>query len=407
LHDNSYDHHSDLGVAGRDEGDAMTAQDRVHDAQTGELSEPARVPLAGPLTPYVTTIAIFVLSIVSWWLLGDAKWSIIGAEAPVVSCVLFWTILGFIFTGFTFGNWPFSTLPQPLSGVVQVVVNVAIGFVMTFVFTRVIGSWDPTFSADAPGGVGYTASAFIVLIGFYAYTLAAANWGGYPFENVAAPLASVAQFFLAAFITVVGVVLIVYPNFNGQLAPNAPISLVDGLGWVYSSIVIAIVCAMQWQNHPWAAVSNRHLRALAALVVTLGGGYLLAQALEVVVTALAPEGIKSMATFASAAETAQLGVCISLWSLILGLILAPVAAETKLAARGLRTVVVLVLAVVTYLVFTRFFATTVLHFPAVSGDYGGDALAFIDWTILIVLWHAVAFGGHLSTRRALVGARGR
>jgi len=49
-------------------------------------------------------------------------------------------------------------------------------------------------------------------------------------------------------------------------------------------------------------------------------------------------------------------------------------------------------------VFMRFFATSVLHFPAESGKYGGDPLAFIDWMILILLWHAVAFGGHLPTR---------
>jgi AAT family amino acid transporter len=398
----------------------MTAQDHVYETRTTERAgpgepaepggpggpgEPTRVPLAGALTPYLTVVALFAVSIGSWWLLGDAEWSVVGAGAPVVSCVLFWTILGCIFTGFTFGNWPFSLLPQPLAGLAQVAVNLAIGFVMTFVFTRVIGSWDPTFSADAPGGVGYTAAAFIVLIGFYAYTLAAANWGGYPFEGVPAPLASVAQFFLAAFITLIGVVLIVYPNFNAQLAPEAPIPLADGLGWVYSSIVVAIVCAMQWQNLPWAAISHRHLRALAALVVTLGGGYLLGQVLEVAVKALVPEKIESMVTFAAAAETAQLGVCIALWSLIVGLIVAPVVAETPLSVRALRTAVVLVLAVVTYLVFTRFFATAVLHFPAMSGDYGGDALAFMDWTVLIVLWHAVAFGGHLATRKASAGQR--
>jgi len=70
------------------------------------------------------------------------------------------------------------------------------------------------------------------------------------------------------------------------------------------------------------------------------------------------------------------------------------------AGRAVRTLVVAALAAATYVVFNRFFATKVLHFPALKGSYGGDPLAFIDWTILIVLWHAVAFGGHLTTRRA-------
>jgi AAT family amino acid transporter len=372
-----------------------------------EQHVPERVPAFGSATPIVSIIAITLLSVVTWWLLADAEWSLAGASAPVVSCLLFWTILGFIITGFTFGNWPFSKLPQPLSGALQIVTNLVIGVVMTLVFTHGVGSWDPTFSADTPGGAGYTATAFIVLIGFYAYTLAAANWGGYPFEDVAAPLASVAQFFMAAFITLVGVLVLVYPNFNAQLAADAPISLPTALGWTYSSIVVAIVSAMQWGNAPWAWVANRHLRALAAVTVTLGGGFLLMKALEVIVKLLDPGAVVDAATYSATAQTAQLGVCISLCSLLGGLVVAPFTPETSKASSLIRTVAVLVGAVVTYLVFTRFVATTVLHFPEVDGRYGGDALAFIDWMILIALWHAVALGGHFSTRGAPAAGRRR
>jgi AAT family amino acid transporter len=367
--------------------------------QAAHAAEPdPRVPRFGPATPYISVFAIFAVSVGTWWLLADPSWSVTGARAPVVSCLLFWTILGFIFTGFTFGNWPFSQLKQPVAGLAQVAVNLAIGIGMTLFFTRVVGSWDPTFSASTPGGAGYTATAFIVLIGFYAYTVASASWGGYPFESVPAPLASVAQFFLAAFMTLIGVLVLVYPNFNAQLAANAPIALPDALGWAYSSIVIAIVAAMQWQNQAWAFIQNRHARASAALLVTLGGGYLVMQLLKVVVRAVVPSSIEGLPTFSLAVETAELGVCFSLWSLILGLIVAPIEAQTKVASRAARTAIVAVLAIVTYVVFTRFFATSVLHFPAVKDNYGGDPLAFIDWTILFVLWHAVAFGGHLSTK---------
>lgn len=88
-------------------------------------------------------------------------------------------------------------------------VNVMIEVGATLAFTRSADSWDPTFSADTAGGAGYTATAFIVLVGFYAFTLASASGGGYPFESVSAPLASVGQFFVGAFITLVGVVVLV------------------------------------------------------------------------------------------------------------------------------------------------------------------------------------------------------
>ena len=84
------------------------------DALFTESAEPAAtVPRFGTLTPVVVTVAVVLLSVLSWWLLADPKWSPIGASLPAVNAVLFWTILAFIFTGFTFGNWPFSKLGQP------------------------------------------------------------------------------------------------------------------------------------------------------------------------------------------------------------------------------------------------------------------------------------------------------
>lgn len=378
-------------------------------AEPAEPAPPAREPLLGRATPAVAVVAILVVSVVTWWLVGDPRWSVLGARAStaddlarksgIVSCLLFWTIFGHIFTGFTFGNWPFSRLAQPLAGVAQVVVNLAIGVLGTLLFTRGVGSWDPTFAASTPGGAGYTASAFIVLIGFYAYAFASASVGGYPFEEVRAPLASVAQWFMAAMITVVGVVALVYPNFSAALAAGAPVSLPTAAGWVYSSIVIVIVAAMQWQNWPWAAIGNRHLRSLTALVVTLGGGYLLMLVFKALLHVLVPSTIGDAPAFPYALEAAELGVCFSLWSLVFGLIVPPSKMSSVAAGRIVRTVIVAVLAVASYVVFMRFFATSVLHFPATSGRYGGNPLLWMDWTVLLVLWYAVAFGGHLGTRR--------
>jgi amino acid transporter, AAT family len=385
------------------------SEDNASTTEAAPPAEPARVPMFGPATPVVAIVAIFAVSIVTWWLIGDPTWSLSGAKADgsadaatksaIVSCLLFWTIFGHIFTGFTFGNWPFTKLPQPLSGVAQVVVDLIIGILGTLLFTRVVGHWDPTFSAATAGGTGYTAAAFIVLIGFYAYAFASASLGGYPFESVPVPLASVAQWFMAAFITVIGVVWLVYPNFSAALAAHAPVSLPTAAGWVYSSIVIVIVAAMQWQNWPWAGIANRHLRSLAALVVTLGGGYVLMLGFKGLLHGILPGDIKDVAGFPFALEAAELGVCFSLWSLIFGLIVAPSKISSVAVARAVRTVIVAVLAILTYVVFMRFFATTVLHFPATRGNYGGNPLLWMDWTILLVLWYAVAFGGHLGTKR--------
>ncbi|NKQ52238.1 hypothetical protein HFP15_05025 [Amycolatopsis sp. K13G38] len=386
-----------------------TSEDRA-EITAPPAEEELRVPRFGRGTPVVATVGIFAVSVLTWWLIGDPKWSVLGARAgtaddqarksAIVSCLLFWTIFGHIFTGFTFGNWPFSKLRQPIAGICQVVANLVIGVAGTALFTSGVGHWDPTFSAAAPGGAGYLAAAFIVLIGFYAYAFASASLGGYPFESLTAPLASVAQWFAAAFVTVVGVVALVYPNFNAHLAASAPVGLPTTAGWVYSSIVIVIVAAMQWGNWPWGAVASKHLRALTALVVTLGGGYLLMLVLRALLQVIVPGTVKGGATFALDLETAELGVCFSLWSLIVGLVFGPSRLTSTVVARIVRTVVVAVAAIASYLVFMRFFATTALHFPATEGSYGGNPLLWMDWTILIVLWHSVAFGGYLTTRRA-------
>jgi hypothetical protein len=210
----------------------------------------------------------------------------------------------------------------------------------------------------------------------------------------------VAQWLLGAFLTMIGVVALIYPNFNAQLAPNAPVSLPTVTGWIYSSIVIVIMGAMIWGNWPWGGIANRHLRALTALAVSLGGGYLLMLIFQQALRTILPGYVLEAEGFPIALETAQLGVFFAISSLISGLIFTATNTTSVFSSPVVRTVLVTVAAISSYVLFMRFFATTVLHFPAVKGSYGGNPLLWVDWMILLVLWHAVAFGGFMSTRRA-------
>jgi len=380
---------------------AQTGEGVHFEADVGTVEVAEAVPRFGAATAAVITAGIWIVSLLSWWLLADPDWSPVGASQAAVGSLLFWTILAFIFTGFTFGNWPFSKLSQPLAGVAQVAFDVAFAFFAVWLFTFVLGSWDPTFSHAAKGGAGFTAAAFVVLIGFYAYSLVAASWGGYPFEALAQPTAGVSQFFLAAFITMVGTVVLIYPNFSAALAKDAPVSLPTATGWVYCSIVVLLLAAMLWENWPWSMIRNRHLRALGAVVASMGGGYVLFLVFREIVKAVVPGSIKGMNTFALDLEAAQIGVCFSLWSLTWGLVCgAPPKSLGAARNRLARTAIVTVLSVGTYVIFMRVVATKVLHFAAIKGNYGGSPLVWMDWVILVLLWYAVAFGGFLSTRRA-------
>lgn len=310
-------------------------------------SQPAstNVPRFGAATPVVMTLAVIAFSVLSWWLLADPQWSPFGASQPFVDAVLFWTILAFIFTGLTFDNWPFSKLSQPLSGLTQIAADVALGFAATWLFTYVGGSWDPTFSHEAAGGAGFTATALVVLVGFFAYVFAASSWEGYPFEQVPKPLAGTAQWFMAAFIMLVGVVVLIYPNFNAALKVAPPLSLPVATGWVYNSTLVVIVASNLWQNWPWAAIKNRHVRAAAALLGTLGGGLGVYFLFRPIVDALTPGDVKALPGFSTATETAELGVCVVMWALVTGLLFGPSKLKVRAAtARVVRTMVVLILA---------------------------------------------------------------
>ena len=182
----------------------------------------------------------------------------------------------------------------------------------------------------------------------------------------------------------VGVVVLIYPNFNAALAKAPPLALPAGMG-------VQLDGPGDRRRNDLAELAvgagqNRHGRAAAALVVTLGGGIGLYYALRPLVQALTPADIKALPSFSAATQTAELGVCIVMWALVVGLIFGPSKLKRSTAEiRAIRTVVVVALGIATYIVFMRFFATTVLHFPAVKGDYGGSPLTWINWTALIVL----------------------
>jgi amino acid transporter, AAT family len=61
---------------------------------------------------------------------------------------------------------------------------------------------------------------------------------------------------------------------------------------------------------------------------------------------------------------------------------------------AIRTVVTLALACVTYPLCYVVLAPYVLHEPVAAGSLHGDALGFIDWAILWVLWYVLFLGSH-------------
>ena len=59
---------------------------------------------------------------------------------------------------------------------------------------------------------------------------------------------------------------------------------------------------------------------------------------------------------------------------------------------AVRVVVTYVLGVVTYLGYYFVLSGAVLHEPVLTGQMHGDALGFVDWVVLWMLWYVIFFG---------------
>jgi hypothetical protein len=69
--------------------------------------------------------------------------------------------------------------------------------------------------------------------------------------------------------------------------------------------------------------------------------------------------------------------------------------------RVVRTVIVFVLAVATYLLYYHWLGTAVLHEPAMLDSYGGNALIGMDWVTLILFGYVVSFGLYEQSARPI------
>lgn len=338
------------------------------------------------------------ISFLLWYLLIDPKVSLTKLYPQPFGLFLFWSILAAVFLAFCWEMWPLNKLTQPLKGIVSLLVGSAIALIAILLIGFGYGSMDTAFTLR--GGIsapGYTASGMIVLIGFYMWGMLGGNWGHWPWSDLKLeqPVVGLAEFMFGLSLTLIAYLVLIYPNVAvWATQDNVVLPLTIVVGWYYSVIVSCFMTANILDNWPW--VSLFHSRWSQA-IGSFFGNFILGTGiywffLFLLKTWLIPAQVQIKLGDGINSWPAQLGVTFVFWVLVWALMFGNYPNTGRPARdRTVRFVITFVLTLVTFVLYTQWFAVGVLHEPAVSGSFGGDALAFMDWLIYVMLIYVVYF----------------
>ena len=334
---------------------------------------------------------VWVLSVLTWWVLIDPAWSPLHAYPQPYTATMFWTIVSVVWIGFNFEWLGPVRLRQPARGLVAMALSVAIGGTITYLLSHVWGRFDPTFAAAREGGAGYTTGNLVVLFAFFFYVTVAVNWSHWPFAagSVGQPHTGLAEWGVLMVPTVTLFSLFVLPNLATWAVPGtAFISVPTAIGWFYSVIVSVVVTGVICENWPWRrAGSPGRTMALSVVGNVVVGTVLYYVLLAIAKLLMGPANVAALGP-AVTLHAAELGVCWVVWMVTWANAFGNPPGDRGLGATfGIRLGVTFVLGLVTYVLYYFFLAGVVLHEPVAGATLHGDALGFVNLLVLWLLWY--------------------
>lgn len=342
-------------------------------------------------------VVVTALSLGFWYLLIDPVVSPLHTYPFPFEEVLFWAILMVVFLGFNLEFAGFERIAQPWRGLALIVVTVALAVGITALMAT-WGGFDPAFGTGRAEGNGYLTPALYVLFGFFTYLTVVINWGHWPFRDkgLTQPAAGFSEIVAVTGPTIILFVAFVLPNQASWAQPgHVLLSLPTTVGWVYSVIVVAIVTGLLTDNWPWRVAGRGGRTAAASLIgnIILGSGvYFVFLALSQAL--LGPTAVAALGA-GMTKFPAEMGVCWVFWMILWANAFGNWPNKANLAVAYLsRIVITLVLGVATFLLYYFVLAPDVLHEPAVAGSAHGDALGWMDWMVLWILFYVVYLGSY-------------
>ena len=340
-------------------------------------------------------LVIYGISFVVWRLFADPQVGVWRFYPQPFGAYLFWAILVVVFLGFNLEMHGFGKLSQPMGGIAATAVTLGLGFAIPMLLIFGYGRLDPAFASAKYAGYG--AAGLIVLIGFYGFGVVANSMDGWPWTDAGMkqPMVGLAQILTGFCLTVLGYVVLIYPNLASWTAPGRVcMGLPTAIGWFYSIITVWLTTSLIFDLWPYSTFKSRAGRALAAFF----GNFLFGTLLYFLLLALLKH------VLIPAAALVKIGPAINLWPAQLGVWIVNMLlfwalccgnAPTSLSPamnRLVRFIITWALGIGAFVLYTKWLAVGVLHEAPIAPGFGGDPLTWVDLLNLVLLFYVVYFG---------------
>lgn len=416
------------------------------------MAEQSRPRWGQPLTGIIASIVFFLVAWFTWYLFSDPRGPVGGFPYPFVMYLAMMILVG-VWQHMFFGDWPFQDIGQPWRGIIETVVNlVVVWIVIHIIFYRVLGigfnflseiNLEKLAAAGAtalPEACGKTltlealvnpaarlaerAVVCFVLIGFFSYPFVTILFGKWPIRpsNLTQPQAGWAEIGYCTMLTLFFYTILIVP-FWGQVwegvfgkayAMNVPwwgpLAGTTHVHWVFGywewMIIVLFMTPNVWRMKPWTLIElPQPWKGVVSFVLTVILGYLLAWLCVKLapawmnmeqITHHLPAGDKGDPTrflWYHAAEIAGFTLIPFLaWHHYFD-DMCPMADKDCWGAFWYRTVGVLVLTVINYLLYYLVnFGHWGLGIHHMAGDLSeryinGESLIWNFWWIIPLLWN--------------------
>ena len=364
--------------------------------------KPPGLRLGPPMFSLMNLLIIVAASYLIWIIFADPVHSPWKTYPQPFGVVLFWSILFVVFFAFLGQLWGLGPRPQPVSGAIWILLTTVFAVIVPSVLLHGYGVMDPAFDI---GKGGYTATTMIVLIGFYTWGILGTSMGHWPWVDLGLkqPRVGIGGFLFGFVLTFLGYILLIYPSLASWTSPDKTIlPLTVVIGWFYSVIVSWLTTFLILDNWPWSAFGSRAKTAFAALVGNFVVGTGIYFAFHALLRGiLLPQDVQAALGPAIDIWPAHLGVCVSFWLIFWANVAGnPPTGLGPIANRLVRLVITFSLAVATFVVYTRWFAVSVLNEKEIAAGFGGDPLTWIDLMIYVMLVYVIYLGSYGLNRKS-------